>query len=385
MRPRSIRTPNAAVEYREPETFLCEGGIDVVLTRMAWILTLFFAVNIGASGTGASMAAAYGAGAVSKRWVALLLAAAAVFCGAVTGGGPVAETVGQGIVPRQAFGPETVMLVLIAAASTLLAANLMGVPLSTSEVTVGSVVGLGVAYHVFFAGKIAVIVLVWLVLPFLAYGLSLTIGRWIRRLAGPRSRWRHHPGARGLVITFLVASGCYEAFSAGMNNVANAIGPLVAAHQVSLHAGLFWGAAFVAVGAFTLGGRVLNTSARQVTSLSLLEGSAVSVTSGTLVVLASLAGLPVPLAQATTMAIVGLGESQDRGHLWKRPIMRRIMGVWIASPVLSLGISYTLVETVMRGQWGGVALLGGIGVLGMGRWRARRAAQAQRNRSISKP
>jgi sulfate permease len=98
------------------------------------VLTLlaagFFALNIGASGTAASMGAAYGGGAVSRR-TAVWLVAAAVFAGAF-GGGRVTATLGSGIVPEGLLTAQEALVILGSASATLFVANLLGIPLSTS-------------------------------------------------------------------------------------------------------------------------------------------------------------------------------------------------------------------------------------------------------------
>ncbi len=55
----------------------------------------------------------------------------------------------------------------------------------------------------------------------------------------------------------------FEAFSAGMNNVANAVGPLVGAGLLSVQHGIIFGGLFVALGALLLGSRVLETNGKK--------------------------------------------------------------------------------------------------------------------------
>ena len=317
------------------------------MVSMAWMVSLFFAVNIGASGTAASMAPAYGSGAISRRWVALALAGAAVAAGALVCGAPVARTIGSGLVPSRLFNAETVIIVLLAASATLFAANLLGVPLSTSEVTVGSIVGLGLADHALKFGHVILVVAMWLIIPALAYLLARIMSRlhpWLRRKRSSRP-----PFNRRLAACLLAAAGFGQAFAAGMNNVANAVGPLVGAGLAPLAASLMWGAVFVGLGAFFLGGRVLDTNAKKLVTMSLLDGGSASVISGLLTALASLAGLPVPLTQASTMAILGLrapGSTQSSA----RPIVTRVLRIWITSPLASLVVSYTAVVIVTHGH-----------------------------------
>ncbi|MFD1677838.1 inorganic phosphate transporter [Alicyclobacillus fodiniaquatilis] len=313
----------------------------------AWIIALFFAANIGASGTAASMGSAYGAGAIKRKWLALVLVAVAAFMGAIIGGGSVVKTISGGIVPSHLITTEVTVIILASACATLFCANLIGVPLSTSEVTVGAVVGAGLALGHVYAGKVLFIVIVWLVMPFIAMAIGLLLGRVVR-LIEPKC-----VGVKSVTVALtilLVLAGCYEAFSAGMNNVANAIGPLVAAGMISAHSGLYLGAAFVAIGAIALGGRVLDTNAKKITKLTLLQGSVVSITSGTLVLISSFFGLPVPLTQATTMAIFGVGQAKVGKEVWRQDVVKRIVRTWIASPVSSMALTFLMIQLVMEGK-----------------------------------
>ena len=129
-----------------------------------------------------------------------------------------------------------------------------------------------------------------------------------------------------------------------MNNVANAAGPMVGAGLISINTGTIVGGFFIAIGAITLGGRVLETNGKKITRFSLLEGGAVSGTGAFLVTLASIFGLPVPLTQVTSTAIIGIGTVQNGVAALKKNIISKILKVWIVSPILSLVISYGLVK-----------------------------------------
>ncbi|WP_396631550.1 inorganic phosphate transporter, partial [Lysinibacillus sp. D4B1_S16] len=64
----------------------------------------------------------------------------------VLGGGEVVKTIISGIMPQEYITVKIVIIILISATSSLFYANLLGITLSTSEVTVGAVVGVGMAY-----------------------------------------------------------------------------------------------------------------------------------------------------------------------------------------------------------------------------------------------
>ncbi|MFC7391827.1 inorganic phosphate transporter [Scopulibacillus cellulosilyticus] len=314
------------------------------LLIIAFAISFFFAMNIGASGAAAAMGTAYGGGAIKKRWIAMVLVGIAAMLGAVLGGGAVVKTIGGGIIASSLLSVPIVVIILASACMTLFFANLLGIPLSTSEVTIGSVVGVGIAYHSLFAGKVLFIVTVWLVLPFIAFLIAYVIGKILRKMRPKFHFLSKKPLIRTALIVFLIGAGCYEAFAAGMNNVANAVGPLVGAGLISSNIAVIVGGLFVALGAVALGGKVLETNGKKITKLSLLRGSMVSLTSGTLVIIASIFGLPVPLVQATTMAIFGIGKADNDLKLTKSEIVKRILKVWVISPTSALIISYILVQ-----------------------------------------
>ncbi|PTM58071.1 inorganic phosphate transporter [Desmospora activa] len=323
---------------------------------VAIAVACFFAMNIGASGAAASMGVAYGSGAVSRRRVALLLCGVGVILGATIGGGEVVKTVGEGIVPSNLLSVEVAVIILASACLSLFIANLIGIPLSTSEVTVGAVVGVGIAFQALYLSSLTVIVAFWLLTPVTAFILAFVAGKGIQRLE------RAYPALLGAswkrwLTLLVVVTGFLEAFSAGMNNVANAIGPLVGAQLLSVDQGIWIGGLFVALGALLLGGKVLETNGKRITRFSLLEGSAISGTGAALVITASLWGIPVPLTQVTTSAIIGIGTAQKGLSLWQKGVIVQMAQVWVVSPVFSLAIAYGLVQALIHGDgWSVVAV-----------------------------
>jgi sulfate permease len=321
----------------------------VIGTYIAIVIALFFAMNIGASGTAASMGAAYGSDAIKSKRAAMFLVAVGALLGAVIGGGEVVKTISGGIIPSSLLDTNTVVIVLAASTLTLFTANLMGIPLSTSEVTVGSLVGVGIAYQTLYVKHLMVIFFFWILVPVAAFAGAFLLGKAISAAERrwPQLRTSGSPWERWLKF-LLVSCGVYEAFSAGMNNVANAVGPIVGAGMLSVSEGIWLGGLAVAAGCIILGGRVLETNGKKITNLSLLQGSAVSTTGGTLVIAASLFGIPVPLTQATTCAILGVGTAEKGFQLWQKSIIKQIVMVWIVSPVSSLVVSFALVNVVLR-------------------------------------
>lgn len=311
-----------------------------MLEIIAIAISFFFAMNIGASGAAASMGVAYGSGAIVRPRNALILCGAGVILGAVIGGGEVVKTISSGIIPSSLVSIKIVVIVLFSATCSLFLANLLGIPLSTSEVTVGSVVGVGVAYQALYVKSLLWIVMFWVITPIVAFSIAFLFIRILHSL-----KLTDKYNFQGKVITYLlILAGFFEAFSAGMNNVANAVGPLVSAGILSVSKGTLIGGIFVAIGALFLGKRVLETNGKKITSFSKIEGVLISGTGATLVIIASLFGIPVPLTQITTSSILGIGIAKSGTNVFQQKIVKNMLMVWLISPLISLTLSYSLVQ-----------------------------------------
>ena len=317
----------------------------------------FFALNIGASGSAATMGISYGTGVIRKKWIALLICGIGGLMGAVWGGGEVVETISSGLIPSSLLTTQAAVIILLSAAATLFATNLIGIPLSTSEVTVGAIVGVGISFQQLHLENLLHIVSFWIIVPIVAF--FVTFVARILFEAGKRKRKKSFSKKtyKALAV-LLVLTGFFEAFAAGMNNVANAIGPLVGAGILDVQTGLITGGIFLALGSILLGRRVLETNGKRISDLSLGDGVIISGTSGFLVFTASLMGIPIPMTQVTTSAIVGIGATRNWQEIWRKKVIHQIAKVWATSPVISLVLAYCLTEIFLRSSFYTVVMIG---------------------------
>jgi len=111
---------------------------------IAIIISFLLAMNIGASNSAAEMAAAYGAGARTKREAVILIAVFAIL-GAITSGGPVIKTLGSGLVPGETFSQTfaTVFIVIIVTTVFIAFANYSRSPIATTHAIVCTIAGIG--------------------------------------------------------------------------------------------------------------------------------------------------------------------------------------------------------------------------------------------------
>jgi PiT family inorganic phosphate transporter len=292
------------------------------------LVALFVGFNIGGSTTGPAFGPAVGADAISKTGAAALMAVF-FFVGAWTIGRRVVEKLGGELVTNPGvFTIETSIVVLFFIGGALFVGNYAGVPASTSMTAVGSIAGLGVATETLSWVVMGEIAVWWIVAPIIGFWVSGMIGRYLyptlnawvaidstpgplveidqsgtvpRPTTGPNTTRRELMGAVVVVVI-----GCLMAFSSGTSNIANAIAPLVGA-GVDMNMMILLGCAAVAVGAFTIARRTLDTLGNDITELPLTAAIVVAIVASTIVIGLSAIGIPASFVIIATTSIVGLG------------------------------------------------------------------------------
>lgn len=304
-------------------------------------IALLFAINMGASGIGPSMAAAFGGGILRRR-DAVILFSIFVIIGGIFGSGAVTKTISSKIVEIPNF--SIALVILLSATLSLFLANIMKVPQSTSQVTVFAIVGAGLYLGGLNLNTLAIMIPLWFVLPVASYIISYLFGKFIY----PKiSSWIAHESSknhRTLLKILVIGSACYVAFAIGTNNVSNAVGPLLGADIIDEFLGIILIAPLFGIGSVILGRGVLETSGREITGLDLVSSSLVSFVTGTLLIFASVIGIPQSLVQLNIASIFAMG-SAEHGNLTmlKKDVTTRIAKVWLFSPVFSIILSIILI------------------------------------------
>ncbi|MFP4628522.1 MAG: inorganic phosphate transporter, partial [Halobacteriales archaeon] len=247
------------------------------LLLVGLLVAVFVGYNIGGATTGVSFGPAVGAKVLPKVAAAGLMSVFFLLGGWFIGPA-VVRTLGEDLVTGSVLTLETGIGVLVFIGLALFMGNVVGVPASTSMTTVGAIAGLGLATGSLNWATVAEIVSWWIVAPVVAFWVSGVIGRYFY----PRlNRWvaisrRDEPiwttdGGFGLAADVdrrefvgslvVIGIGCYMAFSSGASNVGNAVAPLVGSDAVSMSGGVLLAGVAVAIGAFTIARRTLETMA----------------------------------------------------------------------------------------------------------------------------
>lgn len=310
------------------------------------LLVILFALNMGGSNFAASFAAAHGGKIISKRRAQILFTIF-VFLGAILVGQPVTQTLGTKIIPRGDISFEIVLIILISAIVSLFIANLLHVPQSTSLVTVGSILGVGLYFQNVYTKTFLYLVPFWILLPVAGYALTYFLGKvvyppresnfWIyEKLVNHKERLK----------VFIIAASCYNAFSVGANNVANAVGPIAGAGIVDKTVGLALIAPLFGLGGLVFHGSLRATS-HKIVPLGLLTATIICIVAGTLMIIASILGVPqsfVMIKVACVFAISGL----KNGHklTFNNPTTKKTYLTWIITPIIAIIVSYLLTALI---------------------------------------
>jgi len=268
--------------------------------------------------------------------------------------------------PPEMLTPEIITVVLFSVAISLLIANFLAVPQSTSQSTVLAIAGLALYYSNLNTKKIYFeIVPTWMILPVIAFVIMLVIGKllypWIK--SHPRINYAKlsaHPFFKVMVLI----SSCYVAFAIGSNNVANASGPLASLviNELGISPNNDENFALVmiltvliiapcfAVGSSLFGNRLLRSTGKEIVEFGPIGATSIAVITATLLLLASVTrGIPTSLVQLNAFAIIALGISKMG---WKKIIIHRTVQkfwvVWIIAPAFAFGLSLCLTALVDR-------------------------------------
>lgn len=323
-------------------------GVSSLAVALLLVVVVAFAWNLGAHYTGAVMGMPVAAGAIAE-WPALLLIGALTILGATFASGRVETTVGRDIISDQAVRiPDAIVIVLAAGLLTLLY-NYWRIPTSTIQILVFCVVGVGLAGAIpIHWATIAALAVVWVCAPIIAFALGYLFTRLLDLVIAPGTVSTPEKGAPTAARAalrwaprLLVIVGACASFTLGANDVANATGALILAHQFSLEvAGLIGGVA-MAVGALTWGRGILRRVAFDVVAMDLSMASAAQGVQALVVLVAATQGLFTSMNQALIGAMAGAGLARGRETV-KRAQLLGILRGWVIGPLSGFALGFAL-------------------------------------------
>ena len=315
-----------------------------------FIVAAFFCMNMGAPSFAGSFATAVGSKALN-RWQAGSLFTIFALLGAIFLGAAVTKTLGKDIVPTHLLDKTAVLLILSSATISLFTANIMKVPQSTSLSTLAAICGVGFYHHSVAWGKIQYMLFWWI----LAVGVSFFSIYFTTKYVYPPRKinfWIYEKiiNYRERLAWLVILTSCYKGFAQGSNNVANAVGPLVAAGLIDTFWGLLIMGVIFGIGSFIFTGP-LDTSSEKIVPLGLLTATVINIISGTITIIASKLGLPLPTVIVYTVAIFAIGSVKDGMRLTMvNPATKKTFFTWVINPILTFGIAYLLAVVFLNNK-----------------------------------
>jgi len=303
--------------------------------------------SIGANDAANSLGTAVGSRVLTLRQ-AILLIAVFGFLGAFLQGGHVIRTISREIVPMEQLGKDlSIYLALVAcfgACAWVVLATYWKIPISTSHSIVGAVAGAGFAlgapvkYKVLFD-----IFTCWLFTPVGAAILGYLFYRIFQNLL-----YRIIPRKylKITLITLVVTSGCYVAYTWGANDVANATGVIAGAGVLSPRVSLIIGGLAIVLGIMTWGYKVIETIGSEITNLLPIMAFSAQLASALNVHIYTLYGMPVSTSHSIVGAIFGVGLVKGM-RVVNLKIMREIIICWLATPFVSGIITFVVLKGVL--------------------------------------
>ncbi|BDD06722.1 inorganic phosphate transporter [Aureibacter tunicatorum] len=329
------------------------------LLTIPFLLAMFLAINMGGSGTSPSFSAAYGANVIKKSMIPGLFGLM-VLAGALIAGKEVSLTLGKGLLEHSFFTPLNTSIILFSVGVSLLIANLIGVPQSTSQATVLSIAGAATALDGLNTQKLFYEILpTWIILPIISFTIMLGLSKWIFPLLKSKFFTDNysHLNDHKLLKAILILSSLYVAFSIGANNVANAAAPIASLTtneigQEVIHntlpiiilSVLIVSPCF-AIGSSLLGHKVTQKTGKEIITVSPFYATVIAVIVASLLLFASISkGIPTSLVQLNGGAFIALSISKKGfANTFKNQTVKRFFTIWAIAPIFAYILTLLLI------------------------------------------
>jgi inorganic phosphate transporter, PiT family len=263
------------------------------------------------------------------------------FFGAILSGGNTIETVGDSLVDVESIQAMDIAIALFSAAIVIAVMTFLSIPISTTQAVLGSIASLGLIMGANVQWeKMTVIFVLGFLTPLAAFITSYLFQRLFVPLLLMRATFLSQE--RTMKVTVL-ASGIFLAYTLGANHVGNVVGLAVGKDILTPIAGGVLGGFAIALGSATWGKGVMRTVAHDITSLD--ATMALSAQMGAGIVMSTLThfGIPTSFTFALIGAIAGVGATKGMHSIGSKTLWF-IFTAWVLTPLLSIGLTLTLLE-----------------------------------------
>lgn len=284
---------------------------------------------------------------------ALGVTAVAHFIGPFLFGVAVAKTIGSEVVQAESITIEVIVAALLGAILWNLLTWFFGIPSSSSHALIGGIIGavaIGAGFSAIKLQGLEKVLIALLASPVIGFVLGFLITRLIfyfSRAATPKINTFFK---RSQIITALAL-----AFSHGTNDAQKTMGVITLGLVIGGYQDVFYvplwvitlSAGAIALGTAFGGWKLIKTLGGKFYKIRPVHSFASQLTSGIVILVASLVGGPVSTTQVVSSAIIGVGSSERVSKVrWR--VAEEIVTAWIitipATGLVSAGIYWLLVN-----------------------------------------
>ncbi|MHA1685839.1 MAG: inorganic phosphate transporter [Candidatus Heimdallarchaeaceae archaeon] len=302
------------------------------------VASLLIAFSIGSNDTSNSFGICIGCNALEFKKATTLLFVF-VLLGALLQGEKVMETVGKELVEVDIY---VLSISLLVSAIFIMLSNYKGLPVSSHQVIVGSLVGSGFAlsYTVNFE-TIFKILLSWIISPFGALFLSILTYISIEKIIFRYSTLK----AEKLLKALLLIGGVLIAYNTGANELATALGPVVYYGLLNCTQSSVIGSILIWLGVILLSYKVIETIGKGITTLDPRSGFSAQFGAGLCVWFFTSIGMPVSTTYCIIGGVSGVGILKGIKTV-RKETLRKIVLNWFLTPISSFLICLLVASTL---------------------------------------
>jgi PiT family inorganic phosphate transporter len=319
---------------------------DLLLIIILIVLALTFDFLNGFHDSANIVATMISSRAMTAR-AALTIVAVAEFIGPFVLGVAVAKTVGTEVAAPQSITITVVMAALVSASVWNLITWYLGIPSSSSHALIGGIVGavaLGSGIEAIRSEGVWKIVLALFLSPLLGFLAGVTIMRLTLFLAQAAT-----PKANIFFKQAQIPTAIALALSHGGNDAQKTMGVITLGLMVLGFQQTFvvpwWvillSASALAAGTATGGWRIIRTLGGKFYRIRPIHGFTSQLTSGMVVLTASMLGGPVSTTQVVSASILGVGAAQRKSQV-RWGVMADILIAWVLTVPAAAGIAAVL-------------------------------------------
>ena len=305
---------------------------------ITFIASILIAFGIGSNDTSNALGVCIGAGVIKLR-KAVLLFGCFVLIGIMVQGQKVMKTVGKDLLD---VNPSIMSISLSVAAFLIILSNWKKLPLSTTQVIIGSLTGSGIASggDIHFL-SILKIILSWIISPPVAFLSSLLLYRAMEKTISKLSLFR----IERILRVLLLISGILISYNTGANELATILGPVIHSGLIEKIRASLLGSLFVFLGAVILSHRVIETVGKGITTLDPYSGFAAQFGAGISILFFTSLGMPISTTYCIIGGISGVGMSKGMKTV-RIDLIKKIIANLVLAPSLAFLISFVIMKAI---------------------------------------